>query len=89
MSDDKYIVFRNTNSEYYHRDAAIEDAVVIRRQDVFAGPALHAYGHSIALVAKLLQANGNGHEAVPLQRIADYFHEQALLADAEGYKVPD
>ena len=30
---------------------ALNDAVVIRTGDLFAGPALHAYAHTIALVA--------------------------------------
>ena len=32
---------------------ALSDAVVIRTGDVFAGPALHSYAHTIASVAKL------------------------------------
>jgi len=65
--------------------AALPDAVVIRRQDLFAGPALHSYASSIAIASKL--SDGQGRSA--LQPIADYFHEQAVLADDEGWKLPD
>lgn len=61
---------------------ALADAVVIRRQDLFAGPSLHAYAASITIAARLS-------DEARLQPIADYFHEQAILADAEGWKVPD
>lgn len=64
----------------------LEDAVVIRRQDYFAGPALHSYAHGISLAVKLAAP---GKRALELQSIADYFHEQAVLADEEGRKVPD
>lgn len=60
----------------------LDDAVVIRRQDLFAGPALHSYASSIAIASKLSDER-------KLQPIADYFHRQAVLADAEGWKLPD
>ena len=61
---------------------ALPDAVVIRRQDLFAGPALHAYAASIGIAARV----GNLPDLI---WVADYFHEQAVLADEEGWKVPD
>lgn len=61
---------------------ALADAVVIRRQDLFAGPALHSYAASIGIASRV----GNLPDLIP---VADYFHEQALLADEEGWKVPD
>ena len=60
----------------------IKDAVVIRRQDVFASPCLFTYANMISLVAKSI---GDPE----LQRIADYFHDQAVLAADEGRKFPD
>ena len=91
--DDKYIVFRREDHEdssgiYYNVEKSIPDAVVIRRQDVFAGPALHSYSHTIALAAKLISGY-NQETSQHLREVADYFHEQAVLADAEGFKVPD
>lgn len=65
---------------------ALDDAVVIRRQDLFASPCLSTYASMIALVA----SNINDDErAKDLLGIADYFHRQAELAAAEGYKFPD
>lgn len=60
----------------------LDDAVVIRRQDLFAGPALHSYASSIAIASRLSDDSR-------LQPIADYFHRQAVLADEEGWKTPD
>lgn len=97
--NDKYVVFKREDFErlmdedrphMYAAALEVEDAVVIRRQDLFAGPALHSYAHSIALAARIVQTgNASRDEEKRLQQIADYFHEQALLADAEGYKLPD
>lgn len=85
VRDEKYVVFKREEWENYEHEAAplpvpIEDAVVIRRQDRFAGPALHAYAACIAMVAA---------EKPELMPVADYFHEQAVLADEEGRKLPD
>jgi hypothetical protein len=82
---------------------ALPDAVVIRRQDLFAGPALHSYAAAISIAVKLSRDNGiakQGNRTVDevlddaasirhMQGVADYFHEQALLADEEGWKTPD
>lgn len=85
--DDKYIVFKR--EEFFRavledtlplEQFALKDAVVIRRRDHFAGPALHTYAACIAMVATVKPE---------LQRIADYFHEQALEADATDGKFPD
>jgi hypothetical protein len=65
---------------------ALPDAVVIRRQDLFAGPALHSYASSISIASKL---NADPDLTKGLQGVADYFHDQAVLADEEGWKLPD
>lgn len=90
--DAKYIVFKREdfesmvwgNSNYAPWE--IKDAVVIRRQDFFASPALATYAAAIAIVA--------GREADPkvkaqLLSISDYFERQAQLAAEEGWKLPD
>lgn len=64
----------------------LPDAVVIRRQDKFASPCLATYASMIALVAQNTSNADQGHE---LMRIADYFEDQAQLAAAEGFKLPD
>lgn len=55
---------------------AIDDAVVIRRQDVFSTPALDAYYFVLRLLERL-------------QDIADHFHTQAQLAWNTDRKLPD
>lgn len=69
----------------------LDDAVVIRRQDQFAPPALDAYANSI-LVALSLVAHNDQHaqeRAKSLKEIADYFHHQASLAWDTARKLPD
>lgn len=68
------------------RSMALTDAVVIRRQDLFAGPALHSYAASISIASKL---NADPDLTKGLRNVADYFHDQAILADEEGWKLPD
>lgn len=111
--NDKYITFkradydavmiRNANNmpvELKHvlLQSEVKDAVVIRRQDMFAGPALHAYAASIDVAVRIAMDMAR---AVPrldedtnrkigdLRRIADYFHEQATICDDTNGKLPD
>jgi len=67
-------------------DAELPDGVVIRRQDLFASPCLATYASMIAMVAK---SHGDPEVGKELQAIADYFEDQAQLAAAEGWKLPD
>jgi len=90
--DAKYIVFKREdfesmvwgNSNYTPWE--IKDAVVIRRQDLFASPCLATYAACIALVASREQDPKTKTE---LLDIADYFERQAQLAAEEGFKLPD
>lgn len=63
----------------------LKDAVVIRRQDYFAGPALATYASMIALAAKTADAEVR----TSIMKVADYFEDQAQLAAEEGWKFPD
>ena len=63
----------------------VKDAVVIRRQDLFASPCLGTYAQMIAMVANNISDKEQGKG---LLDIADYFHRQAELAAAEGWKFP-
>jgi len=95
--DDKYVTFNRAQlQDAYKRKGItlpgflkmleIKDAVVIRRQDKFASPALATYASMIAMVAN----NIDNHElSVELTGIADYFEGQAKLAADEGWKFPD
>ena len=95
VRDDKYVVFkRDEYTRWFQALQAgsdydvdlpryIPDAVVIRTQDVFAGPALHSYASSISVAARLM------HDDKDLQEIADYFHHRAVEADEGPRKLPD
>lgn len=77
--------------------APVHDAVVIRRQDVFAPPALDAYSNAIQCVIEALHrvpSHPNVYADVNatvdrLRDTADYFHEQAAKAWTEQRKMPD
>lgn len=71
-------------------ETALGDAVVIRRQDVFAPPALDAYANAITVALELtVHGVSNSERARRLKDIADYFHEQAKLAWTTNRKIPD
>src|SRR4051812_12163604 len=62
----------------------VDDAVVVRKQDIFAGPALHAYSSSISTALEILDAEQvvlGGGVVHRLNEIRDYFFQQALEAD--------
>ena len=67
-------------------DIAIADAVVIRRQDYFASPALATYAAMIGIAVKLSMDPDVSYQ---LTRVADYFERQSHLAADEGWKFPD
>lgn len=110
MKDGKYVVFKARDVQWRGSDDApfangltpaqvVGDAVVIRTQDVFAGPALWTYAHSIAQVAKLTRevaddAEGEARHALlsrarQLQDTADYFADRAAEASDHDGKLPD
>lgn len=99
-SDDKYITFRREDfdkllaaqpavrghelrTEFQQHE--LPDAVVIRRQDLFAAPALATYASCIGLAASLSDDDTRR----SLLGISDYFQRQAELASEEGFKLPD
>lgn len=109
--DGKYVVFKADDVHWrggeeakfsapLTPDQVVKDAVVIRTQDVFAGPALWTYAHTISQVAKLTrevaEANAEGDarhallgRARQLQDAADYFAERATEAGERPGKLPD
>lgn len=108
--DGKYVVFKaqdvrwrgGTDGRFTNGLAdgqVVGDAVVIRTQDVFAGPALWTYAHSIAQVAKLTREVAEETEgearhtllgrARQLQETADYFADRAEEASDHDGKLPD
>jgi len=99
MPDGKYITFKRADFCIWLEAARdmgafevemdpsvmeLEDAVVIRRQDLFAPPALDAYANSIQVALSILN-----HPDEVLSEIADYFHEQAVLSWQTERKLPD
>ena len=99
VENEKYITFKrdeflvwwqqeDIGGKTHHVEAPdrVMDAVVIRRQDLFASPCLATYANMISLVAK---NHGDPEVSKELLAIADYFEDQAQLAAAEGYKLPD
>jgi hypothetical protein len=80
--------FRLDQLDQRIESVVLPDAVVIRTKDRFAGPALHAYSQSIALVASVSPADRHN-----LLGAADYMHRRALEADeiarAGAAKFPD
>lgn len=98
MEDEKYVVFKKSELDKWLADVGrdwmmpqrVMDAVVIRRQDMFAAPALEAYSNAMMCAVEALR------EAVPfddrwerLRDIADYFHQQAEVSYMQARKLPD
>jgi hypothetical protein len=65
---------------------ALQDATVIRGQDLFAANALDVYANSIGITMQVMD-NRTKREA--LSKVADYFHQRAQQAHMIGYKLPD
>jgi hypothetical protein len=78
-------------------ERVVSDAVVIRRQDVFAPPALDAYANLISATVTLMVDQGAfipGVDEEPpavkrLREISEYFHEQAAQSWDTHRKIPD
>lgn len=102
--DDKYIVFKRnvwnkciTEMQDRHgvwpTPQPVEDAVVIRRQDVFAPPALDAYSNSILVALELMNEDNplfaESARGKRLAEVAAYFHSQAATAWDANRKLPD
>lgn len=112
----KYIVFKwedwyrfegqaaseeaNTGPYNFRVLSQVPDALVIRRQDIIAGPALHAYAAAVRTyveglnygvsIARERDQAGINNVRDTLHNLADVFHEAAIEADHANYKkVPD
>lgn len=98
MKDNKYIVFKR--DEFFElakelsltiEPIALPDATVIRSQDLFAAPALHAYANSISVSMNILSGMLVDQKVTEqLREVSDYFHERAIEAEQIEYrKLPD
>ncbi len=93
MEDDKYVVFKKEDwdTAYVAGDMRpLDDAVVIRRQDIFAAPAFFEYAGQIRTTIEIMKQEGcwfeqNHH----LEDIADYFMQQGEEAMRSERKLPD
>lgn len=93
--DEKYVVFKRGTEpgEWSERGGLyledlepIEDAVVIRRQDIFAAPALNAYACAIQVAISMDPTHSRMQR---LREIADYFHQQAEASAHTNTRIPD
>lgn len=66
--------------------ACLNDAVVIRTQDIFAGPVLHLYAAQMEVAAQLAY---DADAAADLRWIGAYFKRRAIQADKGDHKFPD
>jgi hypothetical protein len=101
--NDKYIVHKRAEWDRWcdgidavHTwPSEIDDAVVIRRQDVFAGPGLYSYANAVQTGIEVLDLEHPGRPGAltlrleRLEEIRDYFAEQAQLATELPSKIPD
>lgn len=97
MGDGKYVIFKQEEFDKWYTDILqaanpmapppIEDGVVIRRQDVFAPPALDAYANSIQIALSIGAVNET--HTSHLRKVADFFHQQAVLSWNANRKLPD
>jgi hypothetical protein len=93
-NDDKYIVFKRSDFVNHMSGLPmrmfdgieIMDAVVIRRQDYFAAPALATYASTIGLATHLID---DPKKRAQMLAIADYFQRQSEIAGDEAWKFPD
>lgn len=84
LKNEKYYVFKNEKGLV---GARVEDAVVIRKQDVFAAPALDAYSNAITCAVELMPDDSPHKER--LKDLADFFHQQAVESWIMDRKIPD
>lgn len=98
VDDSKYVVFKRVDVEPYLvvsgsklLQKVLDDAVVIREQDVFAPPALDAYANVILAFVEAVESVDTVpmEETKRLREIADYFHERAVSAWDRDRKLPD
>lgn len=101
VSDNKYVVFRREPAkQIYNITDAIDDAVVVRRQDLFAPAVLFGYASQVLGVADILgelvveiedkEVAKDLHELrQDLLAVWDYFNRQGQEAQRNRRKLPD
>lgn len=97
MSDEieeKYVVFNKAkfdawldSSPYSSPNGRVEDAVVIREQDIFAGPALEMYSAAMTVALRVMVKDHASYAR--LKEIRDYFRRCADRSYEMATKMPD
>lgn len=99
----KYVVFKAENWDdfkegilsekqvEYMETALVKDAVVIRRQDIFASSGFYAYAQAIHTAIEMVEQLGfpSITKLRELREIAEYFMNQGDAAKLAQHKLPD
>lgn len=101
IKNDKYVVLRRHDYEGLLEVAGFDedgvetvpDAIVIRRQDRFAANALDTYADQILALTELCEDSAlevmSPETIENLEKLSDFFREQAHLSRQEVRKLPD
>jgi hypothetical protein len=96
---DKYIVMKREDLPFALlealEDSVLDDAVVIRKQDVFAEAGLRAYASNIICTVEILENLPYASVIVDtdtldhMMEIADFFNGEADNSRGRTHKIPD
>ena len=96
MDDQKYVVIKRSEWEQLRLDTGsvrmpdpLDDAVVIRTKDIFAGPVLETYAGAVQTAIEVIQGTSSDLARSwieDLEAIRDYFHERAQEAQTFNHK---
>lgn len=94
--DDKYVVIKRTDWDELRRTSgslflpdALDDAVVIRTRDIFAGPVLATYAGACQTAIEVIHGTDAQLSSLwvsDLEKVRDYFYERAREAEAQHQK---
>jgi len=86
VKDEKYIVFKRSDWEEASQNLGsawtpepVDDAVVIRTRDIYAGPAFHAYAHAAMTTLEFMTEHSPIREEI--DPVVNYFLDRAEEAD--------
>lgn len=99
IDEQKYIVFKREDlfskkgfnmpiMQAILEAMAVPDAVVIRRQDVFAAAGLYAYANGIHTALDISRGLSE-EERTHMRALADFFSTQAVKSEADARRMPD
>lgn len=100
LFDEKYLVFKREEYEAWAKKEGLEttfayplpepldDAVVLRHQDLLCAPMLGLYRDMLTMILKIDEM-GDAFSPENLQKVADWMDENAAEAADTGWKLPD